>query len=115
MDRLIQGAIQLARRVGKGAAALALHYSGARELLSAVQRRAVGGRRVLILSYHRVVADFAQEAKRSLHTLNIEQRTFRSHLEVLQESHEVVSLDEALSVLDGSRQAVLGRSTRDRH
>jgi len=52
-----------------------------------------------------VVADFAQEAKRSLHTLNIEQRTFRSHLEVLQESHEVVSLDDALSVLDGTRQA----------
>src|SRR5437868_4092326 len=105
MDRLIQGAIQVARRVGKGAAALALHYSGARELLSAVQRRAVGGRRILILSYHRVVADFAQEAKRSLQTLNIEQRTFRRHLEVLQESHDVVSLEDALCVLDGTRQA----------
>ena len=105
MDHLWQSAIQVARRMGKGAAALALHYSGARELLSAVQRRAVGGRRVLILSYHRVVADFAQEAKRSLYTLNIEQKTFRRHLEVLQESHDVVSLDDALSVLDGTRQA----------
>jgi peptidoglycan/xylan/chitin deacetylase (PgdA/CDA1 family) len=105
MDRLIESAIQVARRVGKGAAALALHYSGARELLSTVQRRAVGGRRVLILSYHRVVADFAGEAKRSLYTLNIEQKTFRRHLEVLQESHDVVSLDDALSVLDGTRQA----------
>src|SRR5207253_7013793 len=93
MDRLKEQAIQVARRVGKGAAALALHYSGARQLLSTVQRRAVGGRRVLILSYHRVVADFAQEAKRSLQTLNIEQKTFRRHLEVLQESHDVVSLD----------------------
>jgi peptidoglycan/xylan/chitin deacetylase (PgdA/CDA1 family) len=105
MDRLKERGIQVARRVGKGAAALALHYSGARELLSAVQRRAVGGRRVLILSYHRVVADFVAEAKRSLYTLNIEQKTFRRHLEVLQESHDVVSLEEALSVLDGSRQA----------
>ncbi|HZR10416.1 MAG TPA: polysaccharide deacetylase family protein [Myxococcales bacterium] len=105
MDRLIDNAVQVARRVGKGAAALALHYSGARELLSTVQRRAVGGRRVLILSYHRVVGDFAQEAKRSLYTLNIEQKTFRRHLEVLQESHDVVSLDDALSVLDGTRQA----------
>ena len=105
MDRLIDSAVQVARRVGKGAAALALHYSGARELLSTVQRRAVGGRRVLILSYHRVVGDFAQEAKRSLYTLNIEQKTFRRHLEVLQESHDVVSLDDALSVLDGTRQA----------
>jgi peptidoglycan/xylan/chitin deacetylase (PgdA/CDA1 family) len=65
----------------------------------------VGGRRVLILSYHRVVADFAEEAKRSLYTLNIEQKTFRRHLEVLQESHDVVSLEDALSVLDGTRQA----------
>jgi peptidoglycan/xylan/chitin deacetylase (PgdA/CDA1 family) len=105
MDRLKERAFQVARRVGKGAAALALHYSGARELLSAVQRRAVGGRRVLILSYHRVVADFGEEAKRSLYTLNIEQKTFRRHLEVLQESHDVVSLDEALSVLDGTREA----------
>lgn len=105
MDRLIESAIQVARRVGKGAAALALHYSGARELLSTVQRRAVGGRRVLILSYHRVVTDFAEEAKRSLYTLNIEQQTFRRHLEVLQESHDVVSLDEALSVLEGTQKA----------
>src|SRR5256885_1851007 len=62
------------------------------------------GRR-LSPSFHRVVGDFAQEAKRSLQTLNIEQKTFRRHLEVLQESHDVVSLDDALSVLDGTRQA----------
>ena len=105
MERLKERAIHVARRVGKGAIALALHYSGARELLSAVQRQAVGGRRVLILSYHRVVADFAQEAKRSLHSLNIEQKTFRRHLEVLQESHDIVPLEDALSVLDGTRQA----------
>ena len=105
MERLKQQAVQAARRAGKGVAALALHYSGARQLLSTVQRRAVGGRRVLILSYHRVVADFDDEARRSLPTLNIEQRTFRKHLEVLQESHDIVGLEEALSVLDGSRSA----------
>src|ERR1700730_5454989 len=104
MERLKERAIQWAGRGGKGAAALALHYSAARELLSAVQRRAVGGRRVLILSYHRVVADFAQEAKRSLYSLNIEQKTFRRHLEVLQESHDIVPLEDALSVLDGPGQ-----------
>jgi len=105
MERLKDHAIQVARRVGKGAAALALHYSGIREMLSAVQRRAVGGRRVLILSYHRVVSDFAEEAKRSLYTLNIGQSTFRRHLEVLQESHDVVALDDALSVLQGTSKA----------
>jgi peptidoglycan/xylan/chitin deacetylase (PgdA/CDA1 family) len=108
MERIKERALQMARRAVKGAGALALHYSGARGLLSAVQRRAVGGSRVLILSYHRVVGDFDQEAKRSLYTLNVEQQTFRKHLEALQESHDIVSLDDALAVLDGSR-----RSARD--
>ena len=105
MERLKEQAMQVARRAAKGVAALALHYSGLRELLSAVERRAVGGRRVLILSYHRVVASIEEEARRSLPTLNIEQKTFRRHLEVLQESHDVVSLDDALSVLEGKRNA----------
>jgi peptidoglycan/xylan/chitin deacetylase (PgdA/CDA1 family) len=105
MVRLKERAVELARRAVKGAAAAALHYSGARELLATVQRRAVGGRRVLIISYHRVVADFAEEKDRSIHTLNVEQRTFRRHLEALQETHDIVSLDDALSVLDGSRGA----------
>jgi peptidoglycan/xylan/chitin deacetylase (PgdA/CDA1 family) len=105
MERLKKTAIHLARRAAKGAAALALHYSGGRDLLSAIQRRAVGGRRVLILSYHRVVESFAREAGNGLPTLNIEQKTFRRHLEVLQESHDIVRIDDALSVLDGTRRA----------
>lgn len=108
MVGLKERAVELARRAAKGAAAAVLHHSGARELLSTVQRRAVGGRRVLLLSYHRVVADFAAEKDRSLYTLNIAQDTFRKHLEVLQQSHDIVSLDDALAVLNGSRQ-----STRD--
>ena len=45
MEGLKQQAVQAARRAGKGVAALALHYSGARQLLSTVQRRrwAAGG------------------------------------------------------------------------
>lgn len=105
MERLKDQVMQVARRVAKGAAALALHHSGARELLADVQRRAVGGRRVLIVSYHRVVADFAAEKDHTLYTLNVEQGTFRKHLEVLQESHDIVSLEDALSVLGGSRTA----------
>src|SRR5258708_34393353 len=97
-------AIQVARRAVKGGAALALHYSRARELLSAVQRRAVGGRRVLILSYHRGVGDFAEEAKRSLYTLNIEQATFRRHLEGLQESHALLSPDAGPPAPQGTPQ-----------
>ncbi len=105
MDKLKEQAIQLARRTFKGAAAVALHYSGARDVLAALQRRAVGGRRVLILSYHRVVKDFGEERDRSLYTLNVSQETFRRHLEVLQETHDIVPLEDALSVLDGSRSS----------
>src|SRR3954470_18053736 len=101
----MSGLKELARRAAKGAAAIALHYSGAREVLTALQRRAVGGRRVLILSYHRVVKDFAAEKDRTLYTLNIGQATFRRHLEVLQETHDIVPLDDALAVLSGTRQA----------
>lgn len=105
MQRLKHQAMQAARRAAKGVTAVALHYSGARRLLSTIQRSAVGGRRVLILSYHRVVGDYAGEKARSLYTLNIAQSTFRRHLETLQESHDVVPLDEALAVLEGTRKA----------
>jgi peptidoglycan/xylan/chitin deacetylase (PgdA/CDA1 family) len=105
MDRLKAEAVRLARRVSKGAMALALHHSGARSLLSTVQRRAMGGRRVLILSYHRVVGDYAAEEHNSLNTLNIERETFRKHLEALHETHDIVSLEDAMLVLNGSRAA----------
>ena len=105
MARIKDEAINLARRTVKGAAAMALHYSGASSVLSAIQRRAVGGRRVLILSYHRVVGNFELEAKRGLPTLNITQQTFRKHLEQVSVTHDIVPLDHALEVLDGSRRA----------
>ena len=105
MDSLKQQALQLARRTVKGAVALALHYSKAQDALAALQRRAVGGRRVLILSYHRVVKDFAAEKANGLFTLNISQHTFRRHLEVLRETHDIVPLDAALDVLEGRAAA----------
>jgi len=105
MTRLKDQAVQVARRAVKGAAALALHYSRAQDLISTVQRRAVGGVRVLILSYHRVVGNYGLESERGLPTLNIARDTFRKHLEVLCESHEVTRLEDALEVLGGRRAA----------
>jgi peptidoglycan/xylan/chitin deacetylase (PgdA/CDA1 family) len=105
MDRVKEQAVQVVRRALKGAAALALHYSGAQDLISSVQRRAVGGVRVLILSYHRVVGNFALESERGLYSLTIGQDSFRKHLQVLSETHDVVRLDEALEVLSGKRRA----------
>ncbi len=105
MNRLKDQVVQVARRAVKGAAALALHYSRAQDLISTVQRRAVGGVRVLILSYHRVVGSYPLESERGLPTLNIARETFRKHLEVLCESHEIARLDDALEVLGGRRVA----------
>jgi len=105
MKRLKDQAVHVARRTVKGAAALALHYSGVQDLISTVQRRAVGGVRVLILSYHRVVGNYPLESDRGLPTLNIGRDTFRKHLEVLCQTHEVVRLDDALEVLAGRRAA----------
>ena len=105
MKGLKEQAVQVARRAVKSAAAVALHYSGVEELIAGVQRRAVGGVRVLIASYHRVVGNLRLESERALPTLNIARDTFRKHLEVLCETHEVVRLDDALEVLSGKRSA----------
>ncbi|HXN55734.1 MAG TPA: hypothetical protein VN874_05660 [Myxococcales bacterium] len=96
---------RIARRAGKSAAAAAVHYSGVRTLLSALQRHRAGGRRVLVLSYHRVVGDLAAEPLRTLPTLNISQKTFRRQLEQLLETHDIVTIDEALAVLAGMERA----------
>jgi peptidoglycan/xylan/chitin deacetylase (PgdA/CDA1 family) len=98
-------AVQVARRALKGVAALALHYSGARDVISSVQRRAVGGVRVLILSYHRVVSDEQLVADGGLPTLQITSSTFANHLDVLAETHDIVRLDHALEVLAGRQKA----------
>jgi peptidoglycan/xylan/chitin deacetylase (PgdA/CDA1 family) len=96
---------RIARRAGKSAAAAAVNYSGVRTLLSALQRHRAGGRRVLVLSYHRVVGDLAAEPLRTLPTLNISQKTFRRQLEQLLETHDIVTIDEALAVLAGMERA----------
>ncbi|HYZ90740.1 MAG TPA: polysaccharide deacetylase family protein [Myxococcales bacterium] len=105
MKGLKEQAWQVARRAAKSAAAVALHYTGAEDLIARVQRRAVGGVRVLIVSYHRVVGNLKLESERALPSLNIGRDTFRKHLEVLSETHEVVRLDDALEVLAGKRSA----------
>ncbi len=94
------------RRTVKGAAAIAVHYSGLRHALAAIRRRQSGGRRVMIVSYHRVVADFTGELQRSIPGLLISQETFRRHLEEASAAgYELTTLDHALDVLAGRRAA----------
>jgi peptidoglycan/xylan/chitin deacetylase (PgdA/CDA1 family) len=93
------------RRVVKDAAATAIHYSGLRNGLAAYRRACAGGRRILILSYHRVVDDFAGELRRSIPGLLTSRQTFRRHLEEAhRQGYRLSSLEDALEVLSGRRR-----------
>jgi peptidoglycan/xylan/chitin deacetylase (PgdA/CDA1 family) len=90
----------------KSAAAGVLHRSGLRKAMAAWRRYQSGGRRILIVSYHRVVEDFTSELQRSIPGLLISRETFRRHLEALASAdYELVSLGDALDVMAGRRTA----------
>ena len=92
------------RRGGKAALATALELSGAANLLREVARQASGGRRVVIVAFHRVVADFEREVRRAIPGLLIGEATFEAQLDALHRAgFEVAPLDFALQVLSGER------------
>lgn len=96
---------ELVRRAAKSIAANVLHYSGLRRAIASARRTRAGGRRVLILSYHRVVADFTGALQQSIPGLLISQETFRRQLIDLREGgYEFIRLGEALDVLAGRRR-----------
>lgn len=93
-----------ARSAAKAMAANALHYSGVQGLLSHAARLAVGGRRVLILSYHRVVEDFESESRRAIPGLLLSRATFVRHLDELHRAgFEILPLATAMEMLSGAR------------
>jgi peptidoglycan/xylan/chitin deacetylase (PgdA/CDA1 family) len=63
---------------------------------------------VLILAYHRVVADIARAEQESIHGLVVSAETFERHLRIVRESSDVLTLDEAAEALKGRRR--LGRA-----
>jgi hypothetical protein len=96
----------MVRRAVKSAAAEVLHRSGLRKAMAAWRRQRTGGRRLLIVSYHRVVDDFPRELRRSIPGLLISQETFRRHLEGLAAAdYEFAGLGDALEVMAGRRTA----------
>src|SRR5512141_1143047 len=102
----VMGAGRLVRRAVKVAAAGLLHYSGLRKAMAAHRRAQSGGRRILIVSYHRVVGDFTGELQRSIPGLLISQETFRRHLEEAHAAgYELASVGRALEVLAGRARA----------
>lgn len=83
-----------ARLLAKHAAAEVIARSGA-------VRLPMAGRRVLVLSFHRVVEDFQAERARSLPALLIGARTLRQLLEVVARHWDVVSLPVAAREMAG--------------
>ncbi|HYH97245.1 polysaccharide deacetylase family protein [Hyalangium sp.] len=68
------------------------------------RRRQSGGRRILIVSYHRVVADFTGELQRSLPGLLISQETFGRQLEeAAAAGYEFGSIGDAVDVMAGRK------------
>lgn len=100
------GTEQIVRRAMKSFAAGACHYSGLRQMMRAVRRAQSGGRRISIVSYHRVVADFTGELQRSIPGLLISQETFRRHLEeAYAAGFEFATIGEAVDVTAGRKVA----------
>lgn len=78
-----------------------LHHSGARKAISRLRRHQAGGRRVVVLGYHRVCSDFESDQAGCIPSCLIGQDTFRQHVEFLQEHFELVNMSQALDVLMG--------------
>jgi peptidoglycan/xylan/chitin deacetylase (PgdA/CDA1 family) len=86
------------RRTVKVAAATALRAAQAHRAVRAVRRWQAGGPRVLVLSFHRVTADFPP-GPAELPSLLVTARTLRRQLEQLAREREIVSLDDAARIL----------------
>jgi peptidoglycan/xylan/chitin deacetylase (PgdA/CDA1 family) len=89
----------IARRTVKAAVAGALCAGGARWVVRRLRRREAGGRRVLILSYHRVSLDFRTDAADSLPSLLVAAETLHRQLAQLGRERDLVSLDDACRIL----------------
>jgi peptidoglycan/xylan/chitin deacetylase (PgdA/CDA1 family) len=94
-ERADNSAKWIVRRGVKAALAGALCAAGARWVVRNVARRAAGGSRVLILSYHRPTADFAADAREALPSLLVSTGTLRMQIQQLAREREIVSMDEA--------------------
>ncbi len=87
------------QRTAKAALAAALCTAGARWAVNAWRRQLAGGRRVILLSYHRVTLDFRGDAQQGLPSLLISAETLKTQLEQLARERDLVSLEDACRLL----------------
>ncbi|MDR0967098.1 MAG: polysaccharide deacetylase family protein [Myxococcales bacterium] len=100
------GVKRFVRQGAKSALAGLLDVTGMARLIKGAARKAAGGRRVLIVAFHRVAEDFEREARQAIPGLIISTEAFEAQLDALHRAgFEVVSLAEALQILTGERSA----------
>jgi len=69
------------------------------------KQRQSGASEVMILGYHRIVADVVQAERDAIYGLITSAETFQRHLELVREEYDVLPLDEAVKILRGERRA----------
>ncbi len=94
-----------ARRLVKALSATAIEWSGLRWAVAFGARQVAGGRRVVIVGYHRVCADFEGERQRGIETCLISRETFRAHLDYLARRFDLSTMSRAVEVLAGRARA----------
>lgn len=88
----------------KEALAIALDQTGVRRGLSWFERRTAGGRRVLVLGYHRVARD-AMPRPGLILSCTVSAATFRMHMQWLAARFELVTMTRAVEILAGREEA----------
>lgn len=93
------------KKRAKVAAAFAINRSGLRLAIQAGQRLRAGGRRVVVLGYHRVTDDFERERHLGIESCLISQQTFKQHVQWLSSRFELATMSRAVEVLQGRASA----------
>jgi peptidoglycan/xylan/chitin deacetylase (PgdA/CDA1 family) len=91
------------RRAVKQALAVASVRSGALELLRTTQLLA--GPRIKLFGYHHIVTDIRAAGAITMPPLCLSVDVFKAHLDYLQRTHQVMSLEDAAAVVAGRRPA----------
>jgi peptidoglycan/xylan/chitin deacetylase (PgdA/CDA1 family) len=93
------------RNTLKSVVAAGLDLSGLRLAFASARRRLAGGRRVVVVGYHRVVDDFERERRLGLESALISRDTFREHVAFLSGRFKLVTMSGAVDVLTRRTQS----------
>lgn len=96
------GLLKIGRRAIKSSVAQAQRMMKA--ICGSAASEHLTSERLLILAYHRIVPDIQAAENEAIFGLLTSTATFRRHLEIVRQQCEVLTLDEAASVVKGERK-----------